>query len=486
MALQDELQTREDQLKKIKTAGIAPYPEKFPKDKTIQQALGLKEEDTLSTAGRITSIRKMGKITFCHISDITGKIQVVLQKDAVGEHAYTEFHEIYSLGDFIGVSGEMFVTKSGELSLKAHKTVFLGKALLPLPEKWAGLKDTEIKYRQRYLDLIANQDSKELFVFRSNVIKTLREFYWQHGFHEVETSTLTHAATGAVANPYKTHHDALDQDLFLRISHELPLKELIVGGFDKVFEIGKAFRNEGLDPSHLPEHTHMEHYAAYWNFEDNIDFTEKVFATLFEKLNIPETIEYEDGTKVNFKQPWPRENFVELLKEKTGINITAYTEADELRAAIKKKDIAFEGLDEMSLPGLMDNLYKKVVRPTLINPVFLYGYPAVLQPLARRNDKDENIVDQFQLVINGWEIVKAYSELVDPIDQKERFEEQAESKEEGETEVMEGDDEYITAMKHGMPPISGWGMGVDRLVSLLSGNSNLRDVVLFPLLRKKD
>ena len=486
MALHDEITTRKNQLAKIRECGIHPYPEKYPKNKAIADIFSLKEGEQISTAGRITSIRTMGKITFCHISDISGKIQIVIQEDTIGKDVYKQFHDIYSIGDFIGASGELFTTKSGELSIKATSTTFLGKALLPLPEKWAGLKDTETKYRQRYLDLIANPESKKLFLFRSNVIKAVREFYWRNGFQEVETPTLLHVATGAVANPYKTHHTALNQDLFLRISHELPLKELIVGGFEKIFEIGKAFRNEGIDPSHLPEHTHLEHYSAYWNFEDNIAFTEKMFSYLFETLGIAQTLVMDSGVEVQLKQPWPRYNFVELIKEKTGIDVLAYEAADTLRSDIKKKNISFDGIDQMSLAGLMDNLYKKIVRPTLINPTFLTTYPEILQPLARRNDENQNVVDQFKLVINGWEVVKAYSELVDPIDQQQRFAQQSEHKEQGEIEVMEGDDEYITSMKHGMPPISGLGMGLDRLVALLSGNSNLRDVVLFPLLRTKE
>jgi lysyl-tRNA synthetase, class II len=266
----------------------------------------------------------------------------------------------------------------------------------------------------------------------------------------------------------------------------LPLKELIVGGFDRVFELGKAFRNEGIDVSHLPEHTHLEHYAAYWNFEDNIDFTEKMFAHLFKSLNIPKKLKMEDGVEINFGGKWPRLNFVELMKKETGLDILAYTNAKELLADIKKKKIKFDRMEEMSLAGLVDNLYKKVVRPQLVNPTFLCYYPIQLQPLARRNDQDGRLVDQFQLVINGWEIVKAYSELVDPVDQEERFIEQAEGKQRGEDEVMEIDHDYLKAMAYGMPPISGWGLGVDRLTALFLGKLNLRDVVLFPLLRPEE
>jgi len=335
--------------------------------------------------------------------------------------------------------------------------------------------------------LIMNEESKNRFQFRSDFIRAIREFYWKEKFMEVETPTFLHSATGATATPYKTHNNALDLDLVLRISHELPLKELIVGGMEKIFEIGKAFRNEGVDPSHLPEHTHLEHYCAYWNFEDNIKFTEQMFDHIFDTLKLERKLEVEnrDGKKqaVDFTTPWPRVNFIELLKKDTGIDVTKYSDAKELLKEIKKQKIEFEDMEDMSLAGLVDNLYKKVSRPKITGPVILFHYPKYLQPLARVNDNDENIVDQFQLVVNGWEIVKAYSELVDPIDQKERFDAQKTAKTKGEDEVMEGDDEFIIALEHGAPPISGWGMGIDRVVALLTDTHNLRDVILFPLLR---
>jgi lysyl-tRNA synthetase class 2 len=473
-------------INRLREAGINPYPERFEKDVSIGKALELDLEASVKTAGRIILERTMGKLTFAHIQDYSGKIQIVLKADTLGDEQYKLFIKNFRPGDFVGVSGKMFVTKVGEKSILVDNYTFLGKALLPLPEKWAGLQDQETKYRQRYLDLISNPETMKSFVFRSNLISKMREFYSLNGFLEVETPTLMHSATGAVARPYITHNNALDIDLFLRISHELPMKELIVGGFDKIFEIGKAFRNEGVDVSHLPEHTHLEHYVAYWNYEDNMDFIEKMFRFIFEKINIPLKFKMEDGTEVDFSFPWTRLNFIDLMKEKTGIDVMVYKDANELRNVIKAKGHQFEGMDAMSISGLVDNLYKKVVRPSLINPTILYYYPIDLQPLARRNDKDPKIVDQFQLVINGWEIVKAYSELVDPIDQEKRFIEQTESKERGEDEVMEIDSEYIEAMSYGMPPISGLGIGIDRLVALLLGKSNLRDVVFFPLLRPKD
>ncbi|HCC23209.1 TPA: lysine--tRNA ligase [Candidatus Falkowbacteria bacterium] len=481
---------RSEKMNRLIEAGIHPYPEKFDKQNLLAECSALKESSGVKTAGRLIMFRDMGKITFGHLQDESGKFQIVLKKDEVGDDQYKLFTKNIDLGDFVGVEGEIFTTKAGELSIMVKKWTFLGKALLPLPEKWHGLKDRGVAYRQRYLDLIANPETMDRFKFRSDFIKALRQFYWSRGFREVETQTLLHSATGAHATPYKTHNNALDIDVYLRISHELPLKELIVGGFDKVFELGKAFRNEGHDPSHLPEHTHLEHYAAYWNFEDNMKFTEDMIDYLFETLKLPRqlTIRDRDGRekKVDFSTPFEKINYVELIKKDSGIDITKVRDRDELIKAIKKQKLEIEGMDEMGFASLVDNLYKKISRPKIVGPAFLYYYPIELQPLARRNDGDNNIVDQFQLVINGWEIIKAYSELVDPIDQDNRFKEQAELKESGDEETMEGDPDYITAMKHGMPPISGWGMGVDRMLTILTGQENLRDVVLFPLMRPKD
>jgi len=487
--MNDKNHKKEDALNAIdqlRQSGINPYPEKFNKQVSIGAARKLELDALVETAGRIILFRPMGRLAFAHIQDFSGRMQIAAKEDILGKERYELLLKIFDVGDFIGVKGNIFTTKAGEKSIQVQDFTLLGKALSMMPEKWSGIKDQELKYRQRYLDLIANSDTMKGFLFRSDLIRELREFYWENEFIEVETPTLMHSATGAVAKPYTTHSNALDVNLHLKISHELPLKTLIVGGFDRIFEIGKAFRNEGIDVSHLPEHTHLEHYVAYWNYEDNMNFTEKMFKHLFDKLEVPMKITMEDGVVVDFSFPWARVNFVELMKTRAGIDVMKFDNADELRAKIKEKGIQFEGVNEMSLSGLVDNLYKKVVRPELINPTLLYYYPTHLQPLARRNDSDPNIVDQFQLVVNGWEIVKAYSELVDPVDQEKRFLEQTRSKELGENETMEIDYEYIKTMSYGMPPISGFGMGIDRLVALFLGKPNLRDVVFFPLLRPED
>ncbi|HUT21906.1 MAG TPA: lysine--tRNA ligase [Candidatus Bipolaricaulota bacterium] len=485
-----EQEARLQNLEKIRAAGIEPYPEKFEKKQTLAQAKKLFEGKKVSVAGRIMLLRDMGKLTFCHLLDASGKMQIVLKQDEVGKEAYKVFVKNFDIGDFLGVNGEIFTTQKGEISVLVKKYEFLGKALRPLPEKWHGLKDVETRYRQRYLDLIMNDEARQIFNLRSRLIKSLREFYWEQGFQEVETPVLLHEATGAHAKPYKTHHNALDMDVYLRISHELPLKELIVGGYEKIFELGKAFRNEGIDPSHLPEHTHLEHYAAYWNFEDNIAFTEKMFDYLFDKLGLDRKIDVPDRDgkmkKVDFSTPFKRVNFIDLLKKDTGLDVLDYTDVKELLKDIKKKGIKIEGMEKMNLYTLIDNLYKKVSRPKLIQPTFLYYYPESLQPLARRNNKDPRVVDQFQLVINTWELAKAYSELVDPIDQRQRFEQQMKDRAAGDEEASEIDEDFITAMEYGMPPISGWGIGIDRLMTILTGQENLRDVVFFPLMKTKE
>ena len=474
-------------LERLKAAAIHPHPERFEKTHQLKDCLECAEGQSVASAGRIVLFRQMGSITFAHIQDFGAKMQVIFKKDIFGPETYQLIVKNLDLGDHIGVQGEIFITKTGEKSILIKSWQFLGKALLPLPEKFHGVKDQEIAYRQRYLDLIANQDVRQRFQFRSDFIRAIREFYWREGFVEVETSTLMHTATGASARPYHTHNNALDIDLVLRISHELPLKELIVGGFEKVFELGKAFRNEGHDPSHLPEHTHLEHYAAYWNFEDNIRFTERMLNYIFERLNLPSQMQIKDRAgvehTVDWSTPWKRVNFLEMLEADSGLKVLEYLSADDLRRDLHKRGVEFEGMQQMSLSTLIDNVYKKVSRPKLISPTILYHYPKFLQPLARVNDHDNRFVDQFQLVVNGWELVKAYSELVDPVDQRERFNQQTKARAAGDDEAMDVDEDYLTAMEHGMPPISGWGMGVDRILTLLTGQDNVRDVVLFPLMR---
>ncbi|OGY46510.1 MAG: lysine--tRNA ligase [Candidatus Buchananbacteria bacterium RIFCSPHIGHO2_01_FULL_44_11] len=485
--LNDEYKIRLAKLENIRKEGVNPYPEKFDKIQPLAEILSLALGTKIKTAGRLLTIRAMGKIVFCHILDDSGRLQIVLQKDEVGEKNLEWFLKFFDPGDFIGLAGEVFKTKKGEVSILVKDFVMLGKALRPLPEKWHGLKDQEALYRQRYLDLIANPETRQRFLLRSNFIKLLRDFYWQQGFIEVETPILTNTASGALAKPFKTHHNALNTDVYLRIAPETYLKECVVGGFEKVFEIARCFRNEGMDPSHLQDFTMVEHYAAYWNYEDNMNFTEKMFSFLIKELFGQLKIEIKDRqgkpAKVDFTPPWPKVSLAQIIKKDCGLDINQFTDAQALAEAIKAKKINIDGINDLGLGNLIDALYKAVCRQKIIQPTFLIQHPIDLSPLARRNDKNPNIVDRFQLVVNGWEVVNAYSELVDSVDQRQRFAAQAQAKAAGDLEAHGKDDEFVKALEYGAPPISGWGMGVDRLIAILTQQDNLRDVILFPLLR---
>ncbi len=486
--IKEEYQTRLEKLKKLRSAEINPYPESFDKKKSIAEILKLKlGTKNIKTAGRLLTLREMGKICFCHIQDESGKIQVVFKSDEIGADSFKNFTKVFDPGDFIGVTGEVFKTQKGEISILVKDFTLLSKALRPLPEKWHGLKDQETKYRQRYLDLIANKETYQLFLFRSELIKNLREFYWDRGFTELETPVLTNTPSGAIARPFKTHYEALDIDVYLRIAPEIYLKECIIGGFEKIFEIGRCFRNEGMDPSHLQDFTMVEHYVAYWSYQDNMRFTEEMFSYLLKKMFGKQTLDIKDRegkiVNVDFTPPWPQVSFRDLLEKDCGIDIDKFSTAAELRQEIKNKKIQIDDIDKLGLGNLIDALYKAVSRKKIIKPTFLIQHPLDLSPLARRNDKNPKIVDRFQLVVNTWEIVNAYSELVDPLDQRERFESQSKARAAGDTEAHVKDDEYVKALEYGAPPMSGWGMGIDRLITLLTQQDNLRDVILFPLLR---
>jgi len=505
---ESQVAERDDRLKKLedlKELGVHPYPERYEKSHLSKELLSLGEDNanlhemealkekkpsTYSIAGRIKLHRTMGKLTFVTLLDDGGTIQVAFMQDVLGKDTYKMIVKKLHLGDFIGVKGDLFRTKHGEITLLASEFTFLGKALRPLPDKFHGMKDRELLYRKRYLDLIANDETKKRFEFRSNFIKALREFYWSKGFHEVETPILGTTASGALATPFSTHHKALDLDVYLRIAPETYLKECIIGGFEKVFEVGRVFRNEGIDPSHLQDFTMVEHYVAYWNYEDNISFNEEMFRYIFEKMDLPSTLPIKDkeGTvhEVDFTPPWPRKTMRELILADSGIDINEHDDADSLRAAITDKGIKIEKMDTFGHGNLIDHLYKKVSRPKLINPTFVVKQPIELSPLARRNDENPKVVDRFQLVIGTWEVNNAYSELVDPIDQAARFDEQAAANAGGDEDAHTKDDDFVEAMEYGMPPISGYGMGIDRIVTLLTGQDNLRDLVLFPLMRPKD
>ena len=476
---------RREKLKNIQN----PYPERFEVNTEIKDAKELPDETTdVRVAGRIVLMRKMGKMSFLTIGDIGGRIQISVKMDMIGEEAYQEFKQNYDLGDFIGVVGEVFTTHTGEKTIRAEEITFLGKALRPLPEKFHGLEDQEMIYRERYVDLIMNDDEKKKFLFRSAFIRELRNYLNDLGYVEIETPILNNKASGATAKPFITHHNALDIDLYLRIAPETYLKRAIVGGFTKVFEIARCFRNEGMDGTHLQDFTMIEGYGAYLNYKDNMVLLRKMLQTIIEKLFGTLCVQVGDKM-VDLSGEWPSVSFRDLILQYGNIDIHVYNTKEKLLEQIRALNIEIDSevpLENLGYGNLVDQLYKKVARPHLVNPVFLVEHPISLSPLARANDDDPEITDRFQLVINGAEIINAYSELVDPQEQERRLEEQARLKANGDEEAMPMDYDYIHAMEYGMPPISGWGMGIDRLIQLLTSSENIKDVVLFPLMKPRD
>lgn len=476
---------RREKLKNIQN----PYPERFEVNTEIKDAKELPDETTgVRVAGRIVLMRKMGKMSFLTIGDIGGRIQISVKMDMIGEEAYQEFKQNYDLGDFIGVVGEVFTTHTGEKTIRASEITFLGKALRPLPEKFHGLEDQEMIYRERYVDLIMNDDEKKKFLFRSAFIRELRNYLNDLGYVEIETPILNNKASGATAKPFITHHNALDIDLYLRIAPETYLKRAIVGGFTKVFEIARCFRNEGMDGTHLQDFTMIEGYGAYLNYKDNMVLLRKMLQTIIEKLFGTLCVQVGDKM-VDLSGEWPSVSFRDLILQYANIDIHVYNTKEKLLEQIRALNIEIDSevpLENLGYGNLVDQLYKKVARPHLVNPVFLVEHPISLSPLARANDDDPEITDRFQLVINGAELINAYSELVDPQEQERRLEEQARLKANGDEEAMPMDYDYIHAMEYGMPPISGWGMGIDRLIQLLTSSENIKDVVLFPLMKPRD
>ncbi len=481
----EQERVRREKLQNIKN----PYPERFETNTEIKDAINLPDGTTeIRVAGRIVLMRKMGKMSFLTIGDIGGRIQISVKMDMIGEESYSEFKTNYDLGDFIGIEGEMFTTHTGEKTIRANSITFLGKALKPLPEKFHGLEDQELIYRERYVDLIMNEEEKKKFLFRSAFIREIREYLNEIGYIEIETPILNNKASGATAKPFITHHNALDIDLYLRIAPETYLKRAIVGGFTKVFEIARCFRNEGLDATHLQDFTMIEGYGAYLNYKDNMVLLQKMLQTIIQKLF--GTLQIQIGDKcVDLSGEWGSVSFRDLILKYAAIDINIANTKELLLKEIRKFNIEIDSetpLEDLGYGNLVDQLYKKVARPHLVEPVFLVEHPISLSPLARANDENKNITDRFQLVINGAEIINAYSELVDPIEQEKRLNEQAKLKAQGDDEAMPMDYDYISAMEYGMPPISGWGMGIDRIVQLLTSSENIKDVILFPLMRPKD
>lgn len=458
------------------------YKNKFEKDGNIEDILKKELNQQVSAAGRIIAIREFGKLIFFHIQDFSGKIQVAIDFATVGEERINYFKKYVDIADFIGVKGKLITTKTGEKTIQAESFILLSKAIRPLPEKWHGIADQETKYRQRYLDLVMNPSSMKRFLNRSKLISIIRNFLESHQFIEVETPILQNKKSGALAKPFVTHHTALDIDLYLRISPETYLKRCIAGGFDRVYEFAKSFRNEGIDPSHLQEFTLLEFYAAYWDYKQLMQFTQELIQHVILTMNGSMKITYK-GQEIDFSGQWPIYSFRDLLIQHANIDINDFPTAESLRDEIKRKGIVLEDMDKLGRGNLIDQLYKKVARPKMINPQFLINHPIDLSPLARKNDYNSMETDRFQLVVNTWEIVNAYSELVDPIDQRQRFEQQAKAHAAGDEDALEMDEDFCLCVDHGLPPIAGWGMGIDRFMALISDCENLKDVVLFPLMR---
>lgn len=457
--------------------------DRFEKTHTCAQAVTAGEGAAgIRCAGRLLSLRPMGKLCFAQMYDITGKIQILLTKDPENLDNFKRFLQDVNIGDFVGVSGEVFRTKTGELTIRVGEWTLLNKCLRTLPEKYHGLEDLEIRYRQRYLDLVMNTDSREVFLKRVAIVRSLRGFLESGEFYEVETPVLQSQQSGALARPFHTHHNALELDCVLRIAPETYLKRAIGAGFDRVYEFARCFRNEGISPTHLQDFTMLEFYSAYWNSNDGIRFVEDMFRTLIRDVFGTAQVTIDEHA-IDFSQDWPVLDYCDVLLEHSGIDIRKISSRESLIASMRDKGIVVDDMDKLEWPALVDNLYKKVARPKIIQPCFLTRYPTPMSPLARRNKDNPDYVDQFQFLVAGVELVKAYSELVDPLDQRERFETQATARSHGDDEAHPVDEDFLLAMEHGFPPICGVGIGIDRLTQVLCGAENIRDTVLFPLLR---
>ncbi len=489
--LSDQEQQRLLKLQHLREAGIDPYPPRVKRSHTAQEALylleqaesnGSHETEPVDMAGRLMSIRDMGKSTFAHIQDGTGQIQIYLRKDIIGDESYEQFKRFFDIGDFIGLSGAIFRTRTGEATVKADSLTLLSKSLHPLPEKHHWLTDVETRYRQRYLDVIGNEESRRVFILRAEITRAIRKFLDDQGFLEVETPVLQPIYGGAAARPFVTHHNQLHQDLYLRIATELYLKRLIVGGYDGVYEIGKNFRNEGVDQSHNPEFTAIEFYWAYADYNDVMNLTEKLIG--FVAQEVLGTLHIHFGEhEIDLTAPWPRRDLRKAIIEETGIDFRDYPDAPSLYQAIKA--IGGQVEPKATWGKLVDSLLGNYVEPKLIQPTFLIDYPIEISPLAKKKPGQPDTVERFEGFIAGMEICNAFTELNDPLDQRERFLAQGRDFSAGDAEAHQMDEDFIRALTYGMPPTGGFGMGIDRLVMLLTGQPSIRDVILFPHLRAR-
>ncbi|MFD1362552.1 lysine--tRNA ligase [Lentibacillus salinarum] len=489
--LNDHMRARRDKLAFYGEKNVNPFGDKFARthsaadlisqyDQFSKEELEEKDDD-VTIAGRMMTKRGKGKAGFAHVQDLSGQIQIYVRKDMIGEDAYDIFKSA-DMGDIVGVTGVMFRTKVGELSVKASTFTLLTKSLRPLPEKYHGLKDVEQRYRQRYLDLITNPDSKETFILRSKIIRSMRRYLDEHDFLEVETPMMHGIPGGASARPFETYHNALEIPLYMRIAIELHLKRLIVGGMEKVYEIGRVFRNEGVSTRHNPEFTMMELYEAYADFHDVMALTENLISHIAKDVLGSMQIQYGDET-INLEPEWRRLHIVDAVKEYTGVNLWPDMNDEQVRELAKEHGVVIG--ENMTYGHILNEFFEQKVEESLVQPTFIYGHPVEISPLAKRNAEDERFTDRFELFIVGREHANAFSELNDPIDQRERFEAQVKERAEGNDEAHLMDEDFLEALEYGMPPTGGLGIGIDRLVMLLTDSPSIRDVLLFPQMRSK-
>lgn len=476
---------RLEKLELLRQAGVEPYADRYVrthKALDILEHFEELEDQEVSVAGRIMSKRDQGKVIFVHVQDLSGRIQIYIRKDELGETLFDLITK-FDVGDIVGVEGKVFRTKRGEISIHARNVKLLSKAMRPLPEKFHGLTNVETRYRRRYVDLIMNPDVRQVFVTRSKIIRFMREFLEDRDFLEVETPTLHTIPGGAAARPFSTHHNALDIDLYLRIALELPLKRLIVGGFEKVFEIGRTFRNEGISIKHNPEFTMMELYQAYANFEDIMKLTEDMISHIVKKVHGSLEITYQ-GQSLQFKTPWRRLPMLNGILEYSGVDFRSIKTDEQAREAAQKKGLHVEV--GASRGKIINEFFEEFVEPNLTQPTFITGHPVEISPLAKRNSEQPEYTDRFEAFIFGRELANAFSELNDPIDQRQRFEAQAAERIKGDDEAHILDEDFVQALEYGLPPTGGLGIGIDRLVMLLTDSASIRDVILFPTMRPRD
>ncbi len=482
--INEMLQLRREKLKDLRDQGKDPFMQEnydvTHKSQEIKDDYDDLEGNKVSIAGRLMSKRGQGKVSFSDIQDSEGRVQLFIKKDNVGEEEYNLF-KTYDIGDILGIVGEVFKTKTGEVSVRVSEITLLTKSLQILPEKFHGLKDPDLRYRQRYVDLIMNPEVKETFLKRNKIIKAIRSFLDDRGYLEVETPILTTVAGGAAAKPFTTHHNTLDIEMQLRIANELYLKRLIVGGFDKVYEMGKMFRNEGMSVKHNPEFTNIELYAAYQDYTDMMSITEELMSHCAKELYGTTVIEFQ-GTEIDFKVPWKRISMHDAVEEKTGVDFYALSSDEEARSIAEDK--LKLNVDKNMTKGHIVNLaFEEFCEEDLVQPTFVLHHPVEVSPLAKRNAENPHYTNRFEAFANGWELANAFSELNDPIDQKERFEEQLRQRAAGDEEAHPMDEDFINALEVGLPPTGGLGIGVDRMIMLLTNSPSIRDILFFPTMR---